>query len=65
MPAPLAMLVRAAVTAVPLTVISLGLLFATIVAILRPTPERQAMVERLSLAITSVSSVIVGQNPDS
>jgi hypothetical protein len=61
MPAPLAMLVRAAVTTVPLTVISLGLLFATIVAILRPTPER----ERLGRALTSVSSVIVGQKPDS
>ena len=30
-------IVRAAVTAVPLTMLSLGLLFVTVVAILRPT----------------------------
>lgn len=64
MPAVLTVIVRAAATAVPLILLSLGLLFATVVAILRPTRQRQAMVERLSRAITSVSAVIVGQTPN-
>lgn len=60
----LATAIRAAVIAIPLVLLALSLLFATAVAILRPTRQRQAMVDRLNHAITSVSAVIVSQTPN-
>jgi hypothetical protein len=55
--------IRAAVRALPLTLLALGLAVATVVAIARPTPQRRAMVDQLSRAIISLSAVIAGQGP--
>jgi hypothetical protein len=55
-------IVRSAAAALPLTFLSLGLVFVVIVAVLRPTPDRQAMVDRLGRAIKDLGMVIAGHS---
>jgi hypothetical protein len=48
---------------VPLIVLSLGLGFVAVVAVLRPTAERQAMVDRLAIAIRDLALAASGVSP--
>jgi hypothetical protein len=45
---------------IPLTLLALGFCFVLIVAVLRPTPARQEMVDRLGKAIKELGAVIAG-----
>lgn len=56
----LAMVIARAAVVVPLTLLALGLVFVVIVAVIWPTPERQAMVDRLGCAIKDLGMVISG-----
>jgi hypothetical protein len=56
-----AVIARAAMV-VPLTLLALGLVFVVIVAVIWPTPERQAMVDRLGCAIKDLGMVISGSS---
>jgi hypothetical protein len=47
-----------AAAVVPLTLLALALAFVVIVAVIRPTAERQAMVVRLGRAIKDLGAVI-------
>jgi hypothetical protein len=49
-----------AAAVVPLTLLALALAFVVIVAVIRPTTERQAMVVRLGTAIKDLGTVIAG-----
>jgi len=49
---------RAAAAVLPMTLLSLGLVFVVIVAVLRPTPDRLDMVDRLGRAIKDLGTVI-------
>ena len=51
-------------TVVPLTLLVLALGFMVVVAVIRPTPERQAMVDHLARAIKEVGAVILGRTAD-
>jgi hypothetical protein len=57
----LAAIISRAASVVPLTLLALGLVFVAGVAVVRPTPERLAMVDRLGRAIKDLGSVIVGR----
>ena len=60
----LAAIISRAASVVPLTVLALALAFVVIVAVVWPTPERRAMVDRLGAAIKDLGSVIVGKPAD-
>jgi hypothetical protein len=49
---------RSAAAVLPMTLLSLGLVFVVIVAVLRPTPARLDMVDRLGRAIKDLGTVI-------
>lgn len=53
-------LARSAAALVPLTLLALGLIFVVVVAVLWPTPARQAMVDRLARAIRDLGAVVAG-----
>jgi hypothetical protein len=50
---------------VPLTLLVLALDFVVMVAVVWPTPERQAMVDKLAGAMRDVGLVIAGRPPES
>jgi hypothetical protein len=56
----LGVVISRAASVVPLTLLSLALAFVVIVAVIRPTPEREAMVDRLGSAIKDLGAVISG-----
>ena len=62
----LAAIISRAASVVPLTLLALALAlaFVVIVAVVWPTPERRAMVDRLVDAIKELGSVIVGKPAD-
>jgi uncharacterized membrane protein YvlD (DUF360 family) len=56
--------VHSAAAALPLILLALGLFVVVVVAVLRPTPERQAMVDRLGKSIKDVCAVIIAGPKD-
>lgn len=60
----LAAVISRAASVVPLTLLALALAFVVMVAVVWPTPERQAMVDRLGGAIKDLGSVIAGKPVD-
>lgn len=57
-----ASVIARAAMVVPLTLLALGLVFVVVVAVIWPTPERQAMVDRLGSAIKDLGTVISGSS---
>jgi hypothetical protein len=54
------MVISRASAVVPLTLLSLALFFVAFVAIIRPTKERLAMVDRVGQAIKDLGAVAAG-----
>jgi hypothetical protein len=54
------MVISRAAAVVPLTLLSLALVFVASVAIIRPTKERLAMVDRIGRAIKDLGAVAAG-----
>lgn len=57
----IAVVARSGAALLPLTLLTLSWVFVASVAVLRPTTERQAMVDRLAEATKNLAEAIVGR----
>ena len=60
MTATLTAIARGAAALIPLTLLALGLVFVAGVAVVWPSRERRAMVDRLSAAMGTLAAAIAG-----
>jgi hypothetical protein len=51
--------VHSVAAALPLILLALGLFVVVVIAVLRPTPQREAMVDRLGNSIKDVCAVVI------